>query len=247
MSLKAKLPTLVSLAGLITAAFALGASAASPIRITSTLDGKTVLPLRIHWVVRPHVPTALVKSVSFRIDGRLAWVEHNPPYVYADDGNWLVTSFLQPGTHSFSAQVTTTDGRTSTDTVRARVIAAPPPPSVLAHTWSRTVAGPPAPGTWKVSIVTEGWVMRDPQGGGGVFDVRYLSSTKIELRPTIEHPLYPDQNNGGWCSDTDPLSIYTVTVSGDGQSMTLAPANGHDPCADRANVIAGTWSRANRG
>lgn len=39
--------------------------------------------------------------MDFLIDGHQLWVEHNTPYFYGDDGNYLVTSFLKPGKHIF--------------------------------------------------------------------------------------------------------------------------------------------------
>ena len=50
--------------------------------VTSTLDGHTALPLRIHWQAFPSGPAADVSEVDFLIDGRLGWVEHNTPYFY---------------------------------------------------------------------------------------------------------------------------------------------------------------------
>jgi hypothetical protein len=56
------------------------------LRVASTLAGLTELPHRIHWEATP------VVSVT-----EVAWVEHATPYFSADDGIWLVTSFLSPG------------------------------------------------------------------------------------------------------------------------------------------------------
>jgi hypothetical protein len=62
--------------------------ASSPeLTVTSTLDGHTALPLRIHWQAIPSAPAADVSEVDFLIDGRLAWVEHDTPYFYGSDGN----------------------------------------------------------------------------------------------------------------------------------------------------------------
>jgi hypothetical protein len=228
------------------------AAAEQPFKVTSTLDHKTVLPLRIHWVAVPNIAAARVSEVDFLIDGRLGWVEHRAPYVYGDDGNWLVTSFLRPGLHTFTVRVITISGRRASDTVRARVVAAPAPPAQLAGQWQRTVTAadvtkatsgsPPPAGTWGLTISARGWAMRDPQGGGGWFDVAYPADGTLQMRPTIERPPYPNGNNGGFCADTDPLSSWKVAVSADGQTMTLNPS-GSDPCGDRVAILQGTWRR----
>ena len=43
----------------------------------------------------------------------------------AGDGNWLVTSFLKPGAHTFTVRVITSGGNTATDTVQASVTVPP--------------------------------------------------------------------------------------------------------------------------
>ena len=68
--------------------------ASSPaLTVTSTLDGHTSCPSD-PLAGLPSAPAADVSEVNFLIDGRLGWVEHDAPYFYGDDGNWLVTSFL---------------------------------------------------------------------------------------------------------------------------------------------------------
>ncbi len=221
-------------------------------KVTSTLDGKTVLPLRIHWIARPGLTSSKVKQVDFLIDNKLGWVEHNPPYVYGDDGNWLVTSFLKPGRHTFTTRVVAIDGTKVTDTVRARVIAPPQPPATLIGTWGRVVSKsdvtkatssqPPPAGRWEITISATGWRTTDPDHGGGMFDVAYVETGRVQLRPTIETPPYPNPSNGGWCADTDPLAIWSDAVSADGSTLTLTPI-GREPCGDRAAILEGTWTR----
>jgi hypothetical protein len=54
--------------------------------VTSTLDGHTTLPHRIHWQAFPSGPSFDVSEVDYLIDGKQLWVEHNAPYYYRDDG-----------------------------------------------------------------------------------------------------------------------------------------------------------------
>jgi hypothetical protein len=240
-----QLAGLLVLTGLLVASSANGATQSFTVR--STLDGKTVLPIRIHWIAKPSIGASQVKEVDFLIDGRLAWVEHHAPYVYADDGNWLVTTFLKPGKHVFRVRVVSKQGRRTQDTVTARVLPAPAAPAQLAGTWSRTATSTdlkkctsscPPTGLWRIKITKEGWSPRDPQGNVGLFDVAYLSATSLQMRPTIEYPPYPNGNNGGWCDSTDPLATYSVQVNAN--TMTLAAT---DPCGDRAAILEGTWTR----
>jgi hypothetical protein len=156
-------------------------------KVTSSLDGRSVLPHRIHWLAYPSLARAKVAKVEFLIDGRPAWVEHQAPYVYGSDDNgrnegYLVTSWLSPGKHRFVVRATAKDGTTSTDRVVSRVLPAPAPPAALAGTWERSVdttgapkpgsAGNPtstivAPGTWRITFEKR-WV-RDSAPGKFVY------------------------------------------------------------------------------
>jgi hypothetical protein len=223
--------------------------------VRSTLDRHTALPLRIHWAATPSAPPDQVSEVDFLIDGKLGWVEHTPPYYYGDDGNWLVTSFLTPGEHTFTVRAITVQGKTVTDTVKASISAPPAPPPTLRGTWKRLVTAtdvtkassnqPPPTGRWKLRIVPNGWQLRDPTPGAswGLFDVKYLPRKKLQMRPTIEHPPYPNSNNGGFCEATDPLSTWTYSIGAGGGTLAVH-ALGRDPCGDRTAILNGTWTRS---
>lgn len=230
-------------------------SAPVKLSVTSTLDRRAAVPVRIHWQAFPSAPAADVSEVDFLIDGKLGWVEHHAPYFYGDDGNWLVTSFLKPGEHTFTVRVITVDGHTAVDRVRAAVTAPPAPPSALhGVTWARQVTAadvrkatsghPPPPGRWLLRISPDGWRLHDPTGGGLLFDVGYRPGSGLQMRPAIEYPPYPNSNNGGFCQDTDPLWAWTYSVGDDGKTLALRPV-GHDPCGDRIAILAGTWTRTN--
>jgi hypothetical protein len=155
MSLRSFLTGLLCLAGLagLAAANAVGGQ---PYKVTSSIDGKAVLPHRLHWLAYPALAPAKIKKVDFLIDGKLSWTEIKTPYVYAADNEhgggygYLVTSFLTPGEHRFEVRAVATDGSVATDTVTARVLPPPPPPAALAGTWQRTIqdtSAAPKPGT----------------------------------------------------------------------------------------------------
>jgi hypothetical protein len=233
------------------------AASSQRLHMTSTLDRRLTLPPRVHWQATPGVPSDEIAEVDFLIDGRLGWVEHAAPYYYADDGNWLVTSFLKPGEHKFTVRVLTIQGNTAADTVRARVTAPPRPPTGVAATWTRVVSSAdvrqatsgqsPPPGRWILRIDPMGWQLRDPTPGAtwGLFDVAYASGRTLQMRSTIEYPPYPNANNGGFCEDTDPLFNWTYTITDSGRTLTLSPV-GTDPCGDRIAILEGTWTRMRR-
>lgn len=181
------LPAALAVVALLTPAATVGAETRTGFSVSSTLDGRTVLPHRIHWLGYATLPSAKVAKVEFLIDGRLAWVEHGAPYVYGSDEHgrnegYLVTSWLTAGKHSFVVRATATDGTKATDAVSARVLPAPAPPAALAGTWRRAVdaadapkpgsAGNPtstlvAPGPWTITFEKR-WI-RDAAPGRFVY------------------------------------------------------------------------------
>jgi hypothetical protein len=194
--------------------------------VTSTLDGRSALPHRIHWQAFPNGPSADVSEVDFLIDGKLDWVEHKAPYYYGDDGNYLVTSFLAPGQHAFTVRAISATGQTATDTVRAQVSSAPTPPAALEGTWQRFqvsggASGPPA-GMWRLVISSVGWRINDPGGGSNLLDVAYLSPGLLEIRQGMFTSLDESQNGNGWCNDAPGPTIglrYSVV----GKTLIFTP------------------------
>jgi hypothetical protein len=245
--MRPRLVTIIFFVSVIAVSSALAGRDAKSFTVTSSLDGKTVLPLRIRWIAQPNIPVEQVKEVDYLIDGHRAWVEHHAPYYYGSNegnyGNSLVTSFLKPGQHTFTVQALTTSGQKATDTVKARVLAAPPPPAKLAGAWTRIVtpddlkkgpAGPPA-GPWTITITSIGWAT----GPGDDFDVRYLPNGNVVMGPEIDTLT---RHSGAFCG-VDPLHTWTVALSADDKSMQLNPV-GTDTCGDRVAILQGTWTRA---
>jgi hypothetical protein len=268
MSARARVLTVALLAVVVAVSSALAGADAKRFTVASSLDGKRVLPLRIHWIAHPHNIPGQVAEIDYFIDGKKAWDEHQPPYYYGGyggqlpggapwrGGNWLVTSFLKPGLHTFTVRALTLAGRRATDTVKARVIAAPPPPASFAGTWTRIVTpddlkkGPPGPpaGPWTLHITSVGWggdgspstSAPDATGWAGSdrWDVRYLPNGNLVMGPEI---VTPKQQSGGFCG-VDPPHTWTVGLSADDQSMRLDPL-GTDACGVRVPLLQGTWTR----
>jgi hypothetical protein len=233
-------------------AFASGGSI-QRFKVTSSLDAKKVLPLRSRWQAIPHISTTEVKKVEFLIDGHWLWTEHATPYFYGGNegrnGNWLITSFLNPGRHTFTVKLFASGGSIATDNVHARVIQAPPPPSKLAGKWKHhvsasTCAASPGfcdtHGDITESIATLGWGTPP----GDYWDARYESGGKVVFGPGVVNPhMSAGARQGGFCNAIDPFHTWMYTVASDDQSFQLSPA-GNDPCKTRQLGLEGTWTRA---
>ena len=229
---------------------------------TSTLDGRTALPHRIHWQAFPSGPSFDVSEVDYLIDGKQVWVEHIAPYFYGDDSNYLVTSFLTPGKHVFTVRAIDVGGHVATDTVTATVPQAPSPPAALAGTWKRFVksVGPassctpgpcPPPGYWSLVISSVGWYEGQfpvTRSNGNLEDVAYLSPGLVEIRTGMAtgHDMVagaPSDNDlNGWCNNAPGAPArYQWTVTGTHLRLTFA--GGH-PCPGFTGFLTASWTRA---
>jgi hypothetical protein len=241
----------------VTVASPSDATAGAGFKVTSTLDGLSVLPNRIHWLASPKLPTGEVAEVSFLIDGKVRWIERTAPYTFGQDGGYLITTWLTPGRHSFTARVVDGGGRSVSDTVRARVHPAPPAPEALAHRWKRTVTAadqkktgfdsPPPAGPWEIVFDGVGIWELDPLGGGlvteyaahpGVLD----TYAAIQMAPDgVGVSKFGHTKIGGYeCVPGGPFGSYTWSVSG---SKLVLKAK-KELCDGRQAILEGTWTKA---
>jgi hypothetical protein len=140
MSLRTQVLSVALLAGVVAVSSALARSDANTgFTVTSSLDGKTVLPVRSHWIASPQLDSSQgqVAEVDFFIDGYHAWTAHSSPWYFGDNGNWLVTTILQPGLHTFTVRAVVSPDEVAVDKFQARVVAPPKPPGGLAGSWRR--------------------------------------------------------------------------------------------------------------
>jgi hypothetical protein len=235
--------------------------------VTSSLDGKTVLPNRILWLAHPSLPPSKIKEVDFLVDGKVRWIEQKSPYSYGDDGEALVTSFLTPGKHRFSVRAIAASGQAATDTVLARVLSTPDPPSGLAGRWQRDVdtsayqplpAGEELPsGTYTLNFDRRWIQARFPgafvpgtgpdsslhTGHGWLIDAEWTSgpgTLRTQGSVTFRILRDTDQEGGWWCGPGVGSASYQWAVSGTTLTLTLV---GRDPCRYRKAIWAGAWTR----
>ncbi|MGI8413563.1 MAG: hypothetical protein ACR2QA_13985 [Solirubrobacteraceae bacterium] len=217
------------------------------------------------------MPASKVREVDFLIDGRLAWIERKAPYTYAEDGGYLVTSFLKPGEHHFTVRAIPRAGRPATDTVIARVLPAPPVPSSLVGTWQRHISdtsGAPAagstgnptktltpPGTYRITFdrrwihdefpcTTSPCTYVSSTGAGAEFDSDWdpgASTFHVQGGVTFKISKDTERLYGAWCETWGPPATYTWSISQN--TLKLAPVGGHDACAIRGFVWSGRWTR----
>jgi hypothetical protein len=233
-----------------------------PFKISSTLDGKRVLPLRMRWLAYPKLPAKKISKVEFLIDGKVRWIEHKSPYNYGSDDfhghlGYLITTWLKAGRHTFTARAVDRLGRSATDTVTARVLPAPEPPADLAGTWSRTVTPddikksgpmPPPSGRWKLIFDRVGAWHIDPDNGGVVNQYSARPDVIDVFAPITMAPKGIGRfgAHGFGCCDCrgdGPFGSYNWSVSGN--ELTLKAR--HEGCPNRRAIWEGVWTRIRGG
>jgi hypothetical protein len=237
---------LAALAAAIAVATAGGAVASrnASFSVASTLAGKNVLPHRIHWLGKPSLPPAKIREVDFLIDGRRAWVEHHAPYTFAYDANYLVTSWMRAGLHTFTVVAVATDGRRASFSSRARTSTPKPPPAALVGSWHRRLSpaeagAAGAPGTWTLTIDAAGWRMLDSTRHRGAWvDVAYLSPNTIEARGGIATRDHDLRENNPWCDEPFAPVRYNWRAGADRLTLVLA---GPGRCDGQSRAWAGVW------
>jgi hypothetical protein len=258
MSIQPRIVLLALLAFVIAISSAAAGGERQPFKITSTLDGKRVLPLRMHWLAYPKLPASKISRVEFLIDGKVRWIEHNAPYNYGSDDThghlgFLITTWLKVGRHTFTARAVDTAGRAATDTVTARVRSAPTPPATLAGKWTRTVTAadikksgpmPPPAGRWKLIFDGVGAWHIDPDNGGvvnqytarpGVIDV----FAPITMAPKGVSRFGAHGFGCCDCNEAGPFGSYSWSVAGD--ELTLEAKK--EGCPNRRAIWEGIWTR----
>ncbi|MGN6799879.1 MAG: hypothetical protein ACTHKS_17185 [Gaiellaceae bacterium] len=243
-----------------------------PLTVTSSLDGKKVLPQMTRWIARPNVAPAEVTRVDFLIDGKLRWTEHFAPYNYGSDDEkghlgYLFTSWLTPGVHRFTSIVRATGARTATDVVTARVVPSPAPPATLAGTWTRQLtsqdaakADPkygtdnvPPTGRWRLVIDRVGVWELDSLGTGIVQGYSISGDTLRSYAPITTVPKKPNGDPGEirrFGSRVDTGGGLDCDESGPFGTYRWTVTGDHltlsvvnEPCGQRRAVYEGTWTR----
>lgn len=222
------------------------ASRATSFTVSSTLSHEHVLPHRIHWLGKPSLAPSRIRQVDFLIDGRRSWVEHHAPYSYGYDGNYLVTSWLRPGLHTFTVVAVATDGRRARISSRAETGPAKAPPAALAGSWQRQVSpadarGSGRAGRWALTVDSVGWRIRDPTGTrGALIDVAYVASSAIEARGGIATRDHDPRENNPWCDEPFEPVRYHWRVAADRLTIALA---GPRRCGGQSRIWVGDWTR----
>jgi hypothetical protein len=258
MSIRPLILSLLLLTSVVVISAAAAGGELDAFKVTSTLDGKRVLPLRMRWLAYPNLPASKISRVEFLIDGKVRWIERHPPYNYGSDDfhghlGFLITTWLRAGRHTFAARAVDRLGHTATDTITARVLPAPEPPATLAGTWSRTVTSedikksgpmPPPPGRWRLVFDRVGAWHIDPDQGGvvnqysarpGVIDV----FAPITMAPKGVSRFGAHGFGCCDCTEAGPFGSYRWSVSGN--ELTLRAKK--ERCPNRRAIWEGIWTQ----
>jgi hypothetical protein len=172
------------------------------------------------------------------------------------DGNWLVTTFLQPGEHTFTVRVIGTQGQTATDAVQAVVSLPPKPPAELVGVWNRTSPVSARIRGGDTSRSTRSVGRSATRTAGANQDVSYPASGKVLIRAAIEEPPFGSYDRGrAFCGEQPdppgPLHLpgerwrQNAHAEARGERLPPGDSRGHMVTGQRVRRvdrdIAGTW------
>ncbi|PYE49478.1 hypothetical protein [Deinococcus yavapaiensis] len=222
------------------------APATTGIKVMSSLEGQTTLPLRTKWTVTTNIDPEQVASVTYAIDGVTRWSEKKSPYSYGFDAGYLITTFLSPGPHKFTATVTANDGRTASNTVTATVSKAPAPPPALAGRWRRTRENVNFEGEWDIIFDEVGAWIIDPMKGGVVEQInvqgdviRVFAPIQMGLADLGVSAYGAKDIQGVICQEGGPEGAFKWARQGNQLKLTWLSGF----CGGRVDIWQGTWTR----
>jgi hypothetical protein len=184
----------------------------------------------------------VIDHVEFLLDGKVAWIEHNAPYTFNDDGNALMPWVLTPGSHELAVNVVTASGVAASAQVAVTTDRAPVPAALLDRKFVRTMpAGGQMPGgDWHLRFGVDGVVIvDDPEGGGANEGFRAAADGTMSLYGPANW-VEPVARQGSFCDYAEGAVAMRWEVTG--SELTLSSGDHPDPCPDRAFLFAGTWT-----
>jgi hypothetical protein len=234
------------------------ADAAADWTVTSSIADGATLAKPIQWEAQPAGnPPGGLDRVEFLIDGTVRWIEHNPPFVFNNDGNYLYPYLLGRGHHQLIARAVARSGEQADATADVQVTQATPHiPRTLQATWKQKVShsriqhgsvpgDPPLPaGVYRLKLGGNGvLVATPPPGPATTGDEAFMATARgrIAFGGSLNW-LTAQSSADGICHGTQSFSRYRWRIRH--RTMTLKVVK--DPCRLRAAIMAGHWTRAQR-
>jgi hypothetical protein len=202
---------------------------------------------------------APVDHVDFLIDGTVRWTEHQAPYQFNDGGPFAPWP-LGAGRHTLSIRATSVGGKTAETSASVVVEVVRGRAALRPGRYERTVSeadvrrvagyrdaahgafGEVSPtGRWALQVRKDGVIVLGYPADQGA-DWSYFPYETRGDRLTLEGPavwLQPHPDEPSLFCEPDPPATYRWTTRG--TELTIAAIT--PTCADRDEVLLGTWRR----
>ena len=155
---RGNLPALAfALVAVLTVASSAGASSTAISVATVTPSPGATVKGRIRWEAR--VTGGEPDKVEFLVDGRLGWMERNPPFAFGGNAGTLDTRTVQDGKHVLTVRAFASDGTTATSGVTVTVTNGSPQPAPPPRGNGKTPSA--KPGVFYVDGASRGGQCRD--------------------------------------------------------------------------------------
>lgn len=229
--------------------------AAADWRVTSSIADGATLASPVQWSAElVGTPPGGLDRIEFLIDGDLRWVEHNPPFVFNNDGNYLYPYLFARGLHQLIVRAASKSGEQVTATANVQTTQAPPRiPRALQATWKHRVSrpviernsaagDPPLPaGVYQIRFGANGVALASPPPGPATPGNYAFSATAhgiLDLGGPVNW-LTAQSTTDGICHGKQTFARYRWTIRRRALTVTLVK----DPCRLRTALLAGHWTR----
>jgi hypothetical protein len=229
--------------------------AAADWSVTSSIADGATLASPVQWSAEPvGTPPGGLDRIEFLIDGKLLWVEHNPPFDFNNDGNYLYPYLFARGSHQMVARGVAKSGEQVTATANVHMTQAPPKiPRALRATWKHRVSqsviernsvpgDPPLPaGVYRIKFRANGVSLASPPPGPATPGNYAFSATargRLDLGGPVNW-LTAQSSADGICHGDQTFGRYRWKIHRRVLTVKLVK----DPCRLRAAIQTGHWRR----
>jgi hypothetical protein len=219
-------------------------AAASVLTVGSSIADGAALTTPTAWIatVGGDVAALPVDRVEFLIDGELAWTEHHLPYDFNDDGNVLVPSVLDPGSHQLEVDVYTAAGKAATATATVTTVRPAVPAAIAGKSFTHGVGNG---GSWRYTFGSDGVIRFDDSfGSGGTEAFIALPDGTISFYGPANW-IVPEDRRGGFCDSPEGSTPEGTTVMHwqiVGSNIVIASTGASEPCPGRTSNLAGEYT-----
>lgn len=252
---RSRLGTLCAAAAVVGLLAVVAGARAADWSVTSSIADGATLTAPVQWSAEPvGTPPSGLDRIEFQIDDRVRWVEHNAPFYFNNDGNYLYPYLFARGPHQLITRAVAISGEQVTATATVQMTQTlPKVPRRLQATWKHRVSqsvidhnsadgDPPLPaGLYRIKFGANGVSLASPPPGPATPGNYAFSATArgtLNLGGPVNW-LTSQSSTDGICHGDQTFARYRWKI----RHHVLTVKVMKEPCGLRRAILAGRWRR----